>query len=74
MKDKIIKKILNDEKVRQKKAVTLIASENYCSQDVLAAISSPIINKYSEGYPQKRYYAGQINTDKIEEIAQERAF
>jgi len=73
MKDKIIKKILNDEKIRQKKAVTLIASENYCSADVLEAISSPIINKYSEGYPQKRYYAGQINTDKIEELTQERA-
>ena len=73
MKDKTIQKILEEEEKRQKKNVTLIASENYCSADVLEAVSSPIINKYSEGYTGKRYYKGQVNSDKIEEICKERA-
>jgi glycine hydroxymethyltransferase len=73
MKDKEIKKILDAEKMRQKKTVTLIASENYCSDDVREALASEIVNKYSEGYPGRRYYRGQENADKVEKLCQERA-
>lgn len=73
MKDKELKKILDAEKMRQKKMVTLIASENYCSDDVREALSSEIVNKYSEGYPGRRYYRGQENADKVEKLCQERA-
>lgn len=73
MKDKELKKILDAEKVRQKKTVTLIASENYCSDDVREALASEIVNKYSEGYPGRRYYRGQENADKVERLCQERA-
>jgi glycine hydroxymethyltransferase len=73
MKDKIVEKLIKEETARQKKMITLIASENYTSRDVDAAVGSKFANKYSEGYPGKRYYKGQINTDKIEVLAQERA-
>lgn len=73
MKDKELKKILDAEKMRQNKTVTLIASENYCSDDVREALSSQIVNKYSEGYPGRRYYRGQENADKLEKLCQERA-
>lgn len=73
MKDKQVNKILKDEEARQKKSITLIASENYVSKDVDIAVGSKLGNKYSEGYPGKRYYKGQINADKIEILAQERA-
>jgi glycine hydroxymethyltransferase len=53
--------------------ITLIASENYTSKDVDQAVGSKFANKYSEGYPGKRYYKGQENTDKLELLAQERA-
>ena len=74
MKDKELKKILDAEKMRQKKTVTLIASENYCSDDVREALASEIVNKYSEGYPGRRYYRGQENAYKVEKLCQERAF
>lgn len=73
MKDKIVDKILKAEEARQKKCITLIASENYVSKDVDVAVGSKLGNKYSEGYPGKRYYKGQENSDKIELLAQERA-
>ena len=73
MKDKQIEKLIKAEEVRQKKTISLIASENYVSDDVLKALGSKFTNKYSEGYPHKRYYKGQTNTDKIEELCQERA-
>ena len=69
---KIFDLIKNEEK-RQKETICLIASENYTSAEVREAIGSVLTNKYSEGYPHKRYYAGQINVDEIEEIAKERA-
>ena len=72
MKDKQIEKLIKEE-ARQKKTISLIASENYVSDDVLKALGSKFTNKYSEGYPHKRYYKGQENTDKLEELAQERA-
>ncbi|MEK7478216.1 MAG: serine hydroxymethyltransferase, partial [Patescibacteria group bacterium] len=55
MKDKEIEKLITEEEVRQKKAINLIASENYVSDDVLRALGSKLVNKYSEGYPGKRY-------------------
>ena len=73
MKDKQVEKILKAEEARQKKNITLISSENYVSKDVEMAVGSKLGNKYSEGYPGKRYYKGQENSDKIETLAQERA-
>lgn len=73
MKDIEVKKILDAEKKRQQKTVTLIASENYCSVDVREALASEIVNKYSEGYPGRRYYRGQENADAIELLCQARA-
>lgn len=73
MKDKQIEKLIKAEEKRQKGTISLIASENYVSDDVLKALGSKFTNKYSEGYPHKRYYKGQENTDKLEEIAEERA-
>lgn len=61
------------EQERQKFELELIASENYVSQAVLEANGSIFTNKYSEGYPGKRYYAGQEFVDKIENLAINRA-
>jgi len=57
---------------RQKEGVELIASENYVSDAVLDALGSVMTNKYSEGYPGRRYYGGQEFTDQVEILAQER--
>lgn len=73
MKDKEIGKLIKAEVQRQKSVINLIASENYVSKDVLEALGSELTNKYSEGYPGKRYYGGQTNIDKIETIAKKRA-
>ena len=73
MKDKAIEKLLQAEKERQLYDVELIPSENYVSDDVLEALGSVFTNKYSEGYPGKRYYGGQKNTDQVETLAIERA-
>ncbi|MFA6430670.1 MAG: serine hydroxymethyltransferase [Candidatus Paceibacterota bacterium] len=73
MKDKQIEKLIKAEEVRQKKTISLIASENYVSEDVLKALGSKFTNKYSEGYPGKRYYKGQTFTDKVEILCKERA-
>lgn len=73
MKDKVIQKLIEAEKGRQFKVINLIASENYVSKDVLTALGSELTNKYAEGYAGKRYYGGQINIDKIEELCIERA-
>ena len=73
MKDKQIEKLIKAEEARQRKTISLIASENYVSDDVLKALGSKFTNKYSEGYPFKRYYKGQTNTDKLEELCKERA-
>lgn len=73
MKDRLLQKLLIAEQTRQREGLELIPSENYVSSDVLTALGSVYTNKYSEGYPHKRYYGGQENTDKVEEIAISRA-
>ncbi len=73
MDDEEILKLIKAEEERQRKGLELIPSENYVSRGVLTALGSVLTNKYSEGYPGKRYYGGQDNTDKIETIAIERA-
>lgn len=65
--------ILEEEIKRQSNGLELIASENYVSLAVLEALGTVFTNKYSEGYPGKRYYGGQKNTDQIEQIAIDRA-
>ena len=61
------------EKIRQSEGMELIASENYQSPAVLEAQSSHFANKYSEGFPGRRYYGGQEYTDTIEQLAIDRA-
>jgi glycine hydroxymethyltransferase len=61
------------EEQRERKGIELIPSENYTYPEVLAANGSIFTNKYSEGYPGKRYYGGQEFTDQIERLAIERA-
>jgi glycine hydroxymethyltransferase len=61
------------EEQRQREGVELIPSENYTYPEVLAALGSVLTNKYSEGYPGRRYYGGQTYTDAIENLARERA-
>lgn len=61
------------EELRQLEGIELIPSENYVSKDVREALASVFTNKYSEGYPGKRYYGGQENTDKVELLAIEKA-
>lgn len=67
--DKEINRLIESESNRQSNVLTLIASENITSKAVLEATSSVLTNKYSEGYPNKRYYAGNEFIDKVEEIA-----
>ncbi len=65
--------LLAAEESLQRETIRLIASENYASAAVLAATGSVLNNKYSEGYPGKRYYEGQQNIDKIEQLCIDRA-
>jgi glycine hydroxymethyltransferase len=71
--DKEIFDLIKKEERRQFECIRLIPSENYTSKAVLEASGSVLTNKYSEGYPKKRYYEGQINIDQVETIAIERA-
>ncbi len=73
MQDNEIEKLIKAEAKRQKSVVNLIASENYVSDDVLAALGSVLTNKYAEGYPAARYYGGNEVTDKVEILAKKRA-
>ncbi len=73
MQDTQIADLIADETQRQRDGLELIPSENYVSSDVLAALGSVLTNKYSEGYPGKRYYGGQEFTDQIEQLAIDRA-
>ena len=71
--DKEIFAALVGEEKRQAEGLELIPSENYVSRAVKEAMASSLTNKYSEGYPGKRYYGGQEFTDKVETLAIERA-
>lgn len=73
MIDDVVAALIVAEEKRQREGLELIPSENYVSRDVLSAMGSIFTNKYSEGYPGKRYYGGQENTDKIEQLAIDRA-
>jgi len=71
--DPEIFKLIGREEKRQRDNINLIPSENYTSKSVREALGSVLTNKYSEGYPHKRYYAGNQFIDEIEELAIERA-
>lgn len=73
MQDTAIQDLIQKEEQRQREGLELIPSENYVSHDVLVAMGSVFTNKYSEGYPGKRYYGGQDYTDPLELLAIERA-
>ena len=72
-RDPEIAAIIADERVRQVESLEMIASENYASAAVLEATGSVFTNKYAEGYPGKRYYAGNQHSDRLETLAIERA-
>lgn len=65
-----IPQLIKQEVERQKQGLIMIASENYCPQNILDAMATPLSNKYSEGYPGKRYYSGNKYIDQIETEAQ----
>ena len=62
---------MKDELSRQRRNIELIASENFVSPAVMAAMGSPLTNKYAEGYPAHRYYGGCYAVDVVEELARE---
>jgi glycine hydroxymethyltransferase len=71
--DPEIAELITAEEKRQRDSIRLIASENYVSGAVLAATGSVLTNKYSEGYPGKRYYEGQQYIDRVEQLCIDRA-
>ena len=73
MVDTTVADLIAAEEQRQREGLELIPSENYVSRDVLDAMGSIFTNKYSEGYPGRRYYGGQEYTDALERLAIDRA-
>jgi len=71
--DPVVFRLLEAERRRQREGVELIPSENYVSAAVLEAMGTVFTNKYSEGYPGRRYYGGNEYVDDVERLAQERA-
>ncbi len=71
--DPEIAQAITDEMERQNSHIELIASENWVSKAVMAAMGSPLTNKYAEGYPGKRYYGGCQCVDAVENLARDRA-
>ncbi len=71
--DPEIAQAITDEMERQNSHIELIASENWVSKAVMAAMGSPLTNKYAEGYPAKRYYGGCQCVDVVENLARDRA-
>ena len=71
--DPVIADAIKAELERQNSHIELIASENWVSKAVMAAMGSPLTNKYAEGYPGKRYYGGCQCVDVVEDLARERA-
>lgn len=66
---KSIKQLIKEEDRRQQETISLIASENVAPPEICEAVGSSLMNKYSEGYPGKRYYGGNEVVDEIEEVA-----
>jgi glycine hydroxymethyltransferase len=73
MQDDQVASLIASEEQRQREGLELIPSENYVSRGVLTALGSVFTNKYSEGYPGRRYYGGQEFTDQVEQLAIDRA-
>jgi len=71
--DPAVAELIADEARRESETICLIPSENYVSRAVLEAVGSVFTNKYSEGYPERRYYEGQQVVDRLEPLAVERA-
>ncbi len=71
--DPKIYELIKQEEVRQREVLEMIPSENYTSAAVMEALGSVLTNKYSEGYPRKRYYQGNHVVDSVETLAQDRA-
>ncbi len=71
--DSEIYNLIKQEEQRQKDVLEMIPSENYTSQAVMEALGTVLTNKYSEGFPKKRYYQGNAVADSVEMLAQERA-
>lgn len=71
--DPEVAQAIEDEQQRQNSHIELIASENWVSKAVMAAMGSPLTNKYAEGYPGKRYYGGCECVDVVEDLARDRA-
>jgi glycine hydroxymethyltransferase len=71
-RDKIIFDLIEQEKIRQEHGIELIASENFTSPQVMKAMGSVLTNKYAEGLPGKRYYAGCEVVDQVEQLAIDR--
>jgi len=71
--DQEVDNIIAKELIRQKEVLNMIPSENYVSNNVIKAVGSVLMNKYAEGYPGKRYYQGNANTDDVETLAINRA-
>ncbi len=71
--DPVIANLIKEEESRQEEGIELIASENFTSMAVMEAQGSVLTNKYAEGYPNKRWYGGCENMDKIEQLAIDRA-
>src|SRR5579862_3159628 len=73
MKDKLIANLIEAEVKRQSEGLEMIPSENHTSAEVLRALGSRLTDKYSEGYPGKRYYGGCEFVDAVENLARDRA-
>ena len=71
--DEAVASAIEAEAFRQRHNIELIASENFVSEAVMAAMGTPLTNKYAEGYPGKRYYGGCEKVDIVEDLARERA-
>ena len=71
--DSEISEAIAGEEDRERRGIELIPSENYTYPEVLAALGCVLTNKYAEGYPGRRYYGGQEFTDRVENLARERA-
>lgn len=71
--DPAVAEAIDGELTRQRNNIELIASENFVSKAVMAAMGSPLTNKYAEGYPGKRYYGGCAKVDIVEDLARNRA-